>query len=31
MEAVQDPWLEEKVDGWKYLVEIMDGVACKLL
>ena len=26
-EAVQDWWLEEKVERWKYLVEIMAGVA----
>ena len=24
-------WLEEKVEGWKYFADIMDGVACKHL
>ena len=28
---VQDWWLEEKVEGWRYLVDIMAGVARKHL
>ena len=28
-DAVQAWWIEVKVEGWRYLVDIMAGVACK--
>ena len=31
MVAAHNWWLEEKVEGWKYLVDIMTRVACKHL